>query len=72
MDISIKELVKKIAHKFNYKGEIIWDTKMPDGTPRKLLNIDKINKMGWKPKISLDEGIDKTINEFLKLDKKLL
>ena len=72
IDISIKDLVKKIAHKLNYKGEIIWDPKMPDGTPRKLLNTDKINKMGWKPKISLDEGIDRTINEFLKLDKKLI
>ena len=45
----------------NYKGEIIWDNSKPDGTPRKLLNIDKISSLGWRAKTSLDEGIKKTI-----------
>ena len=60
-EISIKELAEKIANITNYKGEIIWDKSKPDGTPRKLLNIEKINKLGWKAKTSLDEGIKKTI-----------
>ncbi len=60
-DISIKELANKIAKIINYKGEILWDKSKPDGTPRKLLNIEKITKLGWRPKISLDEGINRTI-----------
>ena len=60
-DISIKELATKIAKITNYKGEILWDKSKPDGTPRKLLNIEKITKLGWKPKISLNDGIKKTI-----------
>ena len=60
-DISIKELATKIAKMTNYKGEIIWDNSKPDGTPRKLLNIDKISSLGWRAKTSLDEGIKKTI-----------
>ena len=60
-DISIKELAIKIAKITNYKGEILWDNSKPDGTPRKLLNIEKITKLGWKSKISLNDGIKKTI-----------
>ncbi len=63
-DISIKELATKIAKITNYKGEILWDKSKPDGTPRKLLNIEKITKLGWKPKISLNDGIKKTIKSF--------
>jgi len=64
LDIKIKDLAKKIANNFNYRGEIIWDNKKPDGTPKKQLDISKISELGWKPKISLNEGIKKTIESF--------
>tara|TARA_A100001035_G_scaffold154573_1_gene121990 strand:- start:1972 stop:2976 length:1005 start_codon:yes stop_codon:yes gene_type:complete len=66
IDISIKDLSKKIAKEVNYKGEIIWDHSKPDGTPKKQLNINKIKSLGWEPKISLDEGIKRTIQEISK------
>ena len=59
-EISIKDLAKKIATLLNYTGKIIWDKTKPDGTPRKLLNIDRISKLGWEPRVSLDEGIKNT------------
>lgn len=62
VDISIKDLAKKISKKIGFKGEILWDVTKPDGTPRKLLNINKISKLGWGPKYDLDEGIKMTIN----------
>ena len=63
-DISIKDLAIKISRITKFKGEIIWDSSKPDGTPRKLLNIEKIKKLGWEAKINLDEGILKTLNSF--------
>ena len=64
LDISIKDLSTKIATAIGYKGEIIWDTSKPDGTPKKQLNISKINALGWSSKIELDEGIRSTISNF--------
>ena len=69
-DISIKELAFKISNLLNYKGKIIWDKSKPDGTPKKLLNIQKIQSLGWEPKISLSEGIKNTI-ELYKYEKKI-
>ena len=63
-DISIFDLANKIAKLTGFKGEIIWDNSKPDGTPKKVLNIDRITKLGWKASISLDEGIIRTINEY--------
>ena len=63
-DISVKELALKIAHYTNYKGEIFWDTSKPDGTPRKVLDVSRINALGWKAKIKLDTGIKNTIKNF--------
>jgi GDP-L-fucose synthase len=59
-DITIKELAKTIAKIVGYEGDIAWDTNKPNGTPRKVLNIDKIKSLGWEPKIGLREGISKT------------
>ena len=59
-DITIKELAETIADVVGFKGEIIWDISKPNGTPRKVLNIDKIKSLGWKPKVGLREGIEKT------------
>lgn len=56
-DVSIKELAHKIKDVVEYKGEIVWDNTKPDGTPRKLLDVSKINTLGWEHAVSLNEGI---------------
>ena len=68
-DISIKDLSEKIARYTNFKGNILWDESKPDGTPRKLLNIERIKGLGWEPKINLDYGIKQTISEFKLISK---
>ena len=60
-DITIKELAKKIALIANYEGEILWNNSMPDGTPRKVLNVSRLMNLGWDPKINLDYGLAETI-----------
>ena len=65
IEISIKDLALKIVHQIGYGGKIIWDTNRPDGTPRKVLDVTKISKLGWKPNISLDQGIRSTIDWYL-------
>jgi len=67
-DISIKELAQKISHICEYKGEILWDETKPDGTLKKQLDISRISKMGWFPKIGLDEGIRETLNIYGELN----
>ncbi len=64
-DLSIKELAEKIANLFNFKGNIIWDTKEPDGTYQKKLNVEKLNRLGWKSQVSIDEGLKKTLDYFV-------
>ena len=59
-DITIKELATTIADVVGFKGDIVWDTSKPNGTPRKVLNVDKIKSLGWEPKVGLREGIEKT------------
>lgn len=61
IEISIKDLSIKIADIVGYRGKIIWDSKYPNGTPRKVLDITKITKLGWAPLISLDSGIKSTV-----------
>ena len=63
-DISIKELATLIATLAGFKGEISWDLSKPDGTPRKVLDVSRINSLGWKPTIRLEEGIQSTIKWF--------
>lgn len=63
-DISIKDLVYLIKRVANFNGEIVFKTAMPDGTPRKLLDVTKINSLGWKSKTSLEEGIRLTYQWF--------
>jgi GDP-L-fucose synthase len=62
-DVSIKELAKLIVAEVGYEGELVFDTTKPDGTPRKLMDTSKINKLGWKSTITLNFGIKLTINE---------
>jgi GDP-L-fucose synthase len=56
-DISILELAQLISEITGYQGIITLDTTKPDGTPRKLMDVSKLNRMGWKASISLKEGI---------------
>ena len=59
-DVTIKELAETVADVVGYDRDINWDTSKPNGTPRKVLNVDKIKFLGWEPKISLKEGIKST------------
>ena len=56
-DLTIKELAEMIREVIGFQGEIRWDTSQPDGTPRKLLDVTRINALGWKPQIGLRDGI---------------
>ena len=62
-DLTIKDLAMLIAKMVGYSGSLIFDTSKPDGTPRKLLDTNKLNSLGWKPSISLEDGIRRTIME---------
>jgi len=65
-EINIKDLALLIKEVVGFKGELFFDTTKPDGMPRKLLDISKISELGWKPKIELKEGLEKTYNFFCK------
>ena len=64
-DVTIKELAMMIKNVSDYRGEIVFNTEKPDGTPRKWLDIEKISKLGWTPKISLEQGVKKTYEDFV-------
>jgi GDP-L-fucose synthase len=64
-DVSIRELVELICDVVGFEGELTFDSTKPDGTPRKLLDVSKLNALGWRPKISLREGIASTYEWFL-------
>jgi len=70
-DISILKLAQKIKEIVGFKGRIVTDTSKPDGTPRKLLDITKLNNLGWKSKIPLSRGIEETYSWFLENKDKL-
>src|SRR5256885_14740814 len=63
-DISIRELAELICEVLDFDGELAWDTSKPDGTPRKLLDVSKLRALGWKPAISLRDGIARTYQWF--------
>ncbi len=63
-DISIRELAELICEVLGFDGELAWDTSKPDGTPRKLLDVSKLRALGWKPAISLRDGIARTYQWF--------
>lgn len=69
-DLSIRELAEMIKDITGYKGNIIYDTSKPDGTPRKLLDITKLHNLGWRDKIPLREGIKNVFEEYRKNPKK--
>ena len=63
-DISIKELAYLIAEVTGFKGEIIFDSTKPDGTPRKLMDVSFLHSLGWKHKIELEQGIRSVYGDF--------
>lgn len=65
-DIKISELAEIIKEIVEYDGEIVWDKSMPDGTPKKLLNVSRMSELGWKPRVALKDGIRQTYNWYLK------
>ena len=64
-ELTIKALTELVAKVVGYEGEILWDTTRPNGTPRKLLDVSKAEKLGWKYKIELEEGIRLSYDDFL-------
>ena len=62
--VSIKELADLIISEVGYRGELLFDSTKPDGTPRKLLDVSKISDLGWTYSITLNEGVKKTVREF--------
>ncbi|WP_020401554.1 GDP-L-fucose synthase family protein [Gracilimonas tropica] len=64
-DLSIKELAETVQEVVGHKGSIEWDTSKPDGTPRKLMDVSRINDLGWRAQIDLEEGIKNTYQWFL-------
>jgi GDP-L-fucose synthase len=67
-DLSIKDLAEKVATAAGFSGQIEWDSSKPDGTPRKVLDVSRIKALGWKPTITLDEGIASTIAWYKEAD----
>ena len=65
VDVTIKELAETIADVVGFKGNIHWDTSKPNGTPRKVMNVDRVKISGWEPKISLRDGIESTYKWYL-------
>jgi len=63
-DLPIKELAELISRIVGYEGDIVWDTHKPDGTPRKLMNCDRIHALGWTHRIGLEEGLRTVYEEY--------
>ncbi|UUW11591.1 GDP-L-fucose synthase [Flavobacterium plurextorum] len=70
VDLTIKELAEIIQKIVGHKGEIVWDNTKPDGTPRKLMDVSKMQQLGWKHKVVLEKGIQKTYDWFLENEGK--
>ena len=69
-DCTIRELANTIARAVGYQGDILWDTSKPDGTPRKLLDVSLLKRLGWQYSVELDEGIERTYQWFLQNQEK--
>jgi len=64
-EISIKDLAYLIKKKIDYKGDLFFNTNKPDGTMRKMTNVKKLNDLGWKHKIEIEEGIEKIYSWYI-------
>lgn len=65
IDLSIKSLAEMVKEIVGYQGKLVWNTSKPDGTPRKLMNVSKIESLGWKHQIDLQKGIEMVYAEFV-------
>ncbi len=64
-DITIKELAETVGKTVDYRGQIIYDPSKPDGTPRKLMNSDRLKGMGWCARVNLVDGLARAYQDFL-------
>lgn len=69
IEITIKDLSNIIKTRIGYEGEIFWNTEKPNGTPKRKMDNTKLFDLGWKPRVSFEEGIEKTVNWFLSNQK---
>ena len=65
-ELTIGELAQLIARTMDYRGEILWDSSKPDGTPRKLCDVSRLHALGWKHKVELPEGVARLYEWYLK------
>jgi GDP-L-fucose synthase len=65
-DVTIKQLAETVQRVIGFKGQIVWDSSKPDGTPRKLMDSSRLLNLGWQPEVNLEEGIRRTYEFFLK------
>ena len=65
-DVTIRELAEAVAHAVDYRGRLGFDTQKPDGAPRKLMNSERLNTLGWQAKIGLEEGLASAYADFLR------
>ena len=64
-ELTIRQLAEMVARTVGYSGEIVWDASKPNGTPRKLLDCSRLESLGWKPRIGLEEGLAAAYRDFL-------
>ena len=64
IDLTIRELAESVAACIGFKGEIIWNTSKPDGTPKKQLNTARLRRIGWSASIELKEGLKSTVDNY--------
>ena len=64
VDLTIRELAEAVAKVTGFRGEILWDSSKPDGTPRKLLDVSRLAALGWRARIPLAQGLANTVVEF--------
>lgn len=67
-DVTIREVAETVADVVGYEGEIVWDTSKPDGTPRKLLDVSRLENLGWKASVRLEDGIRRTYEWYCSTD----
>jgi GDP-L-fucose synthase len=64
VDLPIRELAELVRRAVGFTGEIVWDTSRPNGTPRKLMDVSRLHALGWRHRISLEDGLERTVAEF--------
>ena len=64
VDLTIRDLAEAVAQATGFKGEIVWDRSKPDGTPKKQLDVSRLDQLGWRARIPLSEGLSSTVSLF--------